>query len=75
VVAVPPLVAQRYLGAGPDRATQGGREADARTAATPSMAVIDTYLACGASNGGFPFHDRGGPYGRTRVPSGSWPWT
>lgn len=30
------------------------------------MLVIDTHLACGASNGGATFHDRGGPYGRTR---------
>jgi hypothetical protein len=30
------------------------------------MVVIDTHLARGASNGGFTFHDRGGPYGRTR---------
>jgi putative transposase len=42
------------------------READGRTEATPSMVVIDTHLARGASNGGFTFHDRGGPYGRTK---------
>jgi putative transposase len=30
------------------------------------MAVIDTHLARGASNGGFTAHDRGGPYGRTK---------
>ena len=30
------------------------------------MIVIDTHLARGASNGGFTFHDRGGPYGRTK---------
>jgi len=30
------------------------------------MVVIDTHLARGASNGGFAFHDRGGPYGRTQ---------
>ena len=36
-----------------------------RTEATPSMVVIDTHLARGASNGGRTFHDRGGPYGRT----------
>jgi transposase len=40
------------------------READGRADATPSMVVIDTHLARGASNGGFTFHDRGGPYGR-----------
>ena len=31
----------------------------------PSMVAIDTHLARGASTGGFTFHDRGGPYGRT----------
>ena len=41
------------------------READGRTEETPSMVVIDTHLARGASNGGFTFHDRG-PYGRTK---------
>lgn len=30
------------------------------------MVVIDTHLARGASNGGGTFHDRGGPYGRTK---------
>ncbi len=30
------------------------------------MIVIDTHLARGASNGGSTFHDRGGPYGRSR---------
>ena len=31
------------------------------------MVVIDTHLAArGASNGGLTFHDRGGPYGRTK---------
>jgi hypothetical protein len=30
------------------------------------MVVIDTHLARGASNGGFTFHDRGGPYGLTK---------
>jgi putative transposase len=39
------------------------REAGGRADATPSMVVIDTHLARGASNGGFTFHDRGGPYG------------
>ena len=34
------------------------READGRAGATPSMVVIDTHLARGASNGGFTFHDR-----------------
>jgi hypothetical protein len=42
------------------------REVDGRADATPSMVVIDTHLARGASNGGFTFHDRGGPYGRTK---------
>lgn len=39
---------------------------DGRAEETPSMVVIDTHLARGASNGGFTFHDRGGPYGRTK---------
>lgn len=42
------------------------REAEGRVDLTPSMVVIDTHLARGASNGGFTFHDRGGPYGRTK---------
>jgi hypothetical protein len=46
---------------------KAAREADGRTGATPSMVVIDTHLARGASNGGFTFHDRGGPYGRTKA--------
>ena len=33
--------------------------------ARPSMVVIDTHLARGASQGGVTFHDRGGPYGAT----------
>ncbi|MEP6855473.1 MAG: transposase [Pedococcus sp.] len=37
-----------------------------RTEESPSMIVIDTHLARGASNGGLTFHDRGGPYGRTK---------
>jgi putative transposase len=48
------------------------READGRTEATPSMVVIDTHLALGASNGGFTFHDRGGPTAAPRVPNASW---
>jgi putative transposase len=39
---------------------------DGRTDETPSMVVIDTHLARGASNGAFTFHDRGGRYGRTK---------
>ena len=42
------------------------READGRAEATPSMVVIDTHLARGASTSGFTFHDRGGTYGRTK---------
>jgi putative transposase len=42
------------------------RESDGRAERTPSMVGIDTHLARGASNGGFTFHDRGGPYGRTK---------
>ena len=30
------------------------------------MVVVNTHLARGSSNGGFTFHDRGGPYGRTK---------
>jgi hypothetical protein len=30
------------------------------------MVVIDTHLARGASNGGLTFHNKGGPYGRTK---------
>ena len=42
------------------------READGRADATPSMVVVDSHLARGSSNGGATFHDRGGPYGRTK---------
>jgi putative transposase len=42
------------------------RKADGRADATPSMVVIDTHLARGVSNGGFTFHGRGGPHGRTK---------
>ena len=41
------------------------RTAFGRQDAQPSMLVIDTHLARGASNGGATFHDQGGPYGRT----------
>lgn len=41
------------------------RTALGRKEAQPSMVVIDTHLARGASNGGATFHDQGGPYGRT----------
>ncbi|MDX6203129.1 MAG: hypothetical protein QOJ83_2629 [Frankiales bacterium] len=34
--------------------------------ALPSMVVMDTRLARGASLGGVTFHDRGGPYGATK---------
>jgi len=37
----------------------------------PSMVVIDTHLARGASNGGVTFHNQGGPYGRPTAPNGS----
>lgn len=37
-----------------------------RPEATPSMVVMDTHLARGASLGGATFHDRGGPYGATK---------
>lgn len=42
------------------------RDASGHAEATPSMVVIDTHLARGSSNGGATFHDRGGPYGRTK---------
>ena len=42
------------------------RREDGRAEETPSMVVIDTHLARGASTGGLTFHDRGGPYGRTK---------
>ena len=42
------------------------RRQDGRAEQTPSMVVIDTHLARGASNGGFTFHDQGGRYGRTK---------
>ncbi|MGN6333887.1 MAG: IS5 family transposase [Motilibacteraceae bacterium] len=44
---------------------RAAREAEGRARATPSMVIIDTHLARGASNGGVTFHDRGGAYGRT----------
>ena len=56
-VAVPALVAQRHL---LTVLHAVARQADGRTEETPSMVVIDTRLARGASNGGFTFHDRGG---------------
>ncbi len=37
-----------------------------RAAAVPSMVVIGTHQARGASNGGASSHDRGGPYGATK---------
>lgn len=44
---------------------QAARESDGRADETPSMLVIDTHLARGASNGGATFHNQGGPWGRT----------
>lgn len=41
------------------------RRRSGRAADSPSMVVIDTHLARGASNGGVTFHAKGGPYGRT----------
>lgn len=49
----------------PDAAArrQGGW-AEGRKGRTDALdVVIDTHLVRGASNGGFTFHDRGGPYG------------
>jgi hypothetical protein len=42
------------------------RQEGGRVEETPSMIVIGPHLARSASNGGFAFHDRGGPYGRTQ---------
>jgi hypothetical protein len=55
--AVPPLVAQRHRGRSIDvlQAAAGDLEGALKT---PSLAVIDTHLAGGASSGGFTFHDR-----------------
>ncbi|MGH8960719.1 MAG: hypothetical protein ACRDWT_05850 [Jatrophihabitantaceae bacterium] len=38
--------------------------------ATPSMLVIDTHLARGASNGGTTLHDHGSPFGVRATASG-----
>jgi transposase len=51
------------------------RQEDGRPGSTPSMVVIDTHLARGASNGGLTFHDRGGPTAAPRAPSASSPST
>ncbi len=45
---------------------RAARVAEGRAAATPSMVVIDTHLARGASNGECTVPDRGGPDGRTK---------
>jgi hypothetical protein len=52
---------------------KAAREADGRADATPSRVLSTPTLRCGASNGGFTFHDRGGPYGHTnlRLPCGT----
>jgi len=42
---------------------------------TPSMVVMDTHLARGASNGGATFHKGGGPHGATKGRSGASRWT
>lgn len=47
------------------------RRAEGREESKPSMVVIDTHLARGASNGGVTFHDRGGPYGNTKGAKGT----
>jgi hypothetical protein len=67
VVAVPPLVSQRRVGPcshGP--ALRRARRWRSRRTAL-SMVVIGTHRARAASNGGFTFHDRGGPYGRRKA--------
>ena len=50
-------------------------EADGRAEQTPSIVVIDTHLARGASNGGLTVHDRRGPYGRTMGAHRAVTWT
>lgn len=42
------------------------RDFDGRAEEAPSMLVIDTHPARGASDGGLTFPDRGCPYGRTK---------
>jgi hypothetical protein len=61
--AEPGRVRRRCCTRPPARPAAGGD-------ATGSMVVIDTHLACGASNGGFTFHDRGGPYGAAKSATG-----
>ena len=46
------------------------REVAGRSEPTPSMVVIDTHLARGVQRG-LTFHDRGGPYGRTKGTKGA----
>lgn len=45
---------------------QVARRRQGRVESRPSMVVIDTHLARGSSHGGETFHDKGGPYGRTK---------
>ena len=47
-------------------------EADRRAEVTPSMVVIDTHLARGASNGGFTFTTGAAPAVAPRAPNASW---
>jgi putative transposase len=44
---------------------QAARTQLGRAEPLPSMVVMDTHLARGASNGGATFHNKGGPYGFT----------
>ena len=71
---VPPLDTQRHWARALTVPQQAAREVEDRAEATPSMVVIDTHLARGASNGGLTFHDRGGT-GARRAPSASSRWT
>jgi putative transposase len=41
------------------------KRAKAGRAETPSMVIVDSHMARGASSGGVTFHDRGGKYGST----------
>jgi putative transposase len=66
LVTVSPLVTQRNLGACSDGVARGSARGGRSGRAAPVDGRHRTRLARGASNGGFTFHDRGGPYGRTK---------
>ena len=66
VVPVPALVPQRGMVTLLAELHRKARTKLGRAEVEPSMVVIGTHLARGASNGGASFHDRGGPYGATK---------